>query len=78
MQTKLVYDMKTGSEITNEYSQISCFVNVSQILYLVKALIPEYYDNYLNFILTRFSCILKVDSKTNASVVIRRKTIDLL
>ena len=43
MQTKLVYDMKTGSEITNEFSLISCFVNVSQIFYLVKALIPEHY-----------------------------------
>ena len=32
----------------------------------------------LNIILTRFTCILKVDSKTNASVVIRRKTIDLM
>ena len=44
LQTKLVYDMKTGSEITNVYPQISCFVNVSQILYLVKALIPEHYN----------------------------------
>ena len=44
LQSKLVYDMKTGSEIINEYSQISCFVNVSQILYLVTALIPEHYN----------------------------------
>ena len=47
MQTKLVYEMKTGSEITNEFILISCFVNVSQILYLVKALIPEH-DNKLS------------------------------